>query len=88
MKKLLAFILSAAAIAAITTGCSATDGDVDAGNGAGAGTTTTTTTRSRTDRSDRSDGHGSSSGEISDDIADGINDGLDKTESVVDDILK
>ncbi|MCR5817352.1 MAG: hypothetical protein K6F91_10750 [Ruminococcus sp.] len=78
MKKLLALILSLTAAAAITTGCSAKDGDVDYGNGAGAGTVT----------NDRTDRPATTRKELSDDIADGINSGLDKTESVVDDVLK
>ena len=82
MKQLMTFILTAAAVAAMTTGCSATDGDVDNGNGAGAGTVTTT--YDRTDRTEKT----TTRKELSDDIADGINSGLDKTESVVDDILK
>ena len=90
MKRLLASILSLAAVAAIATGCSATDGDVDYGDGAGAGTTKTVTD-SRTDRTYRAERDSrvtTTRREISDDIADGINSGLDKTESVVDDILK
>ena len=80
MKKLLAFILSLTAVAAVFTGCSAKDGDVDYGGGAGAGTTM----NERTDRSDRT----GSSNDLGDDVADGINSGLDKTESVVYDVLR
>ena len=91
MKRLLASILSLAAVAAIVTGGSATDGDVDYGDSAGAGTTKTVTD-SRTDRTYRTERDSrvttTTRREISDDIADGINSGLDKTESVVDDILK
>lgn len=91
MKKLLALILSTVAAGAVITGCSASDGDVDNGNGAGAGTSTTM--NDRADRNDRDDTYSgtrtsTTRREISDDIADGINDGLDKTQSVVDDILK
>ena len=94
MKKLLALFLCTAAAGAIMTGCSASDGDVDNGNGAGAGTSTTMNDRTDSyDRNDRNDSYNTNRTvttrrEISDDIADGINDGLDKTQSVVDDILK
>ncbi|MBR1750985.1 MAG: hypothetical protein IJ740_08935 [Ruminococcus sp.] len=75
MKKLLAFVLSLTAAAMITTGCSASDGDVDNGSGTSAGRDDSRVTTTTTE-------------EISDKVADGINSGLDKTQSVVDDVLK